>query len=488
VDAALTVEGKISDFDLTYAGAFLKRNDHTSSDYSDYSLGYDQYAALWPNNPTQIILVADRYQMYSNELRLTSPQKYPVRFVVGVFQQRQQHFIEQNYIINGLDPIYWVGAATTNQWPDTWWLTQQVRVNRDYAAFGELNWDIVGGLTATLGIRRFHYQNSLEGFYGFGLNAFGTDPTLAPASTLDPASLSSGQQKCFNNTAFRGAPCEDLNKRSDGFGWTPKYNLSYKFDPYHLIYVTLSKGFRPGGVNRVGAAPPYGADFLKNYEFGWKTSWLENHLRWNGAVYYEKWDNFQFSFLGPNSVTIVANAAQARVKGAETELEWAVGQGWTFNLGGSYIDAYLSENYCGDLNPDGSPDTTCATPQAPKGQQLPTTPKFKGSFGARYVWTLISNYQAHIQGNLVYQSAVWPDLRTADREALGQQGAYELTNFSLGVEKDNWTAELIVKNAFDRRASTYRFAECTTTTCAPFAVYNVIAPPRLIGLQWSQRF
>jgi outer membrane receptor protein involved in Fe transport len=487
IDAALTVEGKIADFDLTYTGAFLKRTDHTQSDYSDYSLAYESAAAYWPNNPTQVILGADRYQMYSNELRLTSPQKWPVRFVVGLFEQRQQHFIQQNYIINGLDPVYWVGAATNYQWPDTWWLTNQVRVNRDYAAFGELNWDITEGLTATVGIRRFHYKNTLEGFFGFGLNAFGTDPTLAPASTLTPP-LESGQQICFNDTPFRGAPCEDLKKRSDGSGWTPKYNLSYKFDRDHMIYVTLSKGFRPGGVNRVGQAEPYGADFLKNYEFGWKTSWLDNHLRFNGAVYYEKWDNFQFSFLGPNSVTIVANAAQARVKGAETEVQWAVASGWTLNLGASYIDAYLSENYCGALNPDGSPVTDCTNPQAPKGQQLPTTPKFKGSFGARYAWALPHDFQAHVQGNYVYQSAVWPDLRTADRNALGQQSAYGLANFSAGIEKDNWTAELLVKNAFDRRASTYRYAECTTTTCAPFAVYNVIAPPRLIGLQWSQRF
>src|SRR2546421_9897353 len=32
VDAALTVEGKIGNFDLTYAGAYLKRTDHTYSD------------------------------------------------------------------------------------------------------------------------------------------------------------------------------------------------------------------------------------------------------------------------------------------------------------------------------------------------------------------------------------------------------------------------------------------------------------------------
>ena len=37
VQSALTVEGKISDFDIVYAGAYLTRNVHEQSDYTDYS-------------------------------------------------------------------------------------------------------------------------------------------------------------------------------------------------------------------------------------------------------------------------------------------------------------------------------------------------------------------------------------------------------------------------------------------------------------------
>ena len=41
IDTALTVQGKISNFDLIYTGAYLKRHDLTHTDYSDYSLAYD---------------------------------------------------------------------------------------------------------------------------------------------------------------------------------------------------------------------------------------------------------------------------------------------------------------------------------------------------------------------------------------------------------------------------------------------------------------
>ena len=40
--AALTVEGHVSNFDITYAAGYLNRNDHTSTDYSDYTLLYDK--------------------------------------------------------------------------------------------------------------------------------------------------------------------------------------------------------------------------------------------------------------------------------------------------------------------------------------------------------------------------------------------------------------------------------------------------------------
>ena len=40
--AALTVQGKIGNFDVTYAGAYMDRTTYTLSDYADYADAYDQ--------------------------------------------------------------------------------------------------------------------------------------------------------------------------------------------------------------------------------------------------------------------------------------------------------------------------------------------------------------------------------------------------------------------------------------------------------------
>ena len=51
--SSLTVEGKISNFDLVYAGGWFDRNEHTVSDYSDYSYFYDKFFGSGCNWVTQ---------------------------------------------------------------------------------------------------------------------------------------------------------------------------------------------------------------------------------------------------------------------------------------------------------------------------------------------------------------------------------------------------------------------------------------------------
>ena len=64
--------------------------------------------------------------------------------------------------------------------------------------------------------------------------------------------------------------------------------------------------------------PPYITEFLTNYEVGWKTSWLDNRLTFNGAAFHQIWDDFQFSALGQNGLTEIRNAGNARVWASTT--------------------------------------------------------------------------------------------------------------------------------------------------------------------------
>ena len=53
--AALAVEGKLGNFDMTYAGSYMKRQIDGQSDYSDYAYFYDKlagYGAYFTTMPT----------------------------------------------------------------------------------------------------------------------------------------------------------------------------------------------------------------------------------------------------------------------------------------------------------------------------------------------------------------------------------------------------------------------------------------------------
>ena len=476
VQSSLTVEGKISNFDIVYAGAYLTRNTHESSDYTDYSLFYDNaYGAYFVDNAGKLINDAqhivgrDHYTKISNELRVSSPKEYPLRFVGGVFFQRQVHEILQDYLVSNGDPL--ADSLSIPGWPGTLWLTDQERVDRDSAIFGEFSYDILDNLTANAGIRYFRYDNTLQGFYGFNANY----------------AASEGTGTCFTPfVPFHGAPCQDLNGRTSDSGTSPKLNLTYKFDKDHMIYVTYSKGFRPGGVNRNGGGtlPPYKPDFLTNYEFGWKTAWDDNRFRFNGAFFVEKWKDFQFSYLGPNALTIIANAGQAEIKGVETDLEFAATQNLTLTAGLSLLDAKLTQTYCAD-------PTQCGAPgyeqYAPSGTQLPVVPKFKGDITARYTFP-VGSFKGNVQGSAVYVGARSADLRQVAAQLLGEEPAYTVADFSAGLEKDGLTAELFVSNAFDKRAVLDRYSECDVQQCGAIGIYNLPNQPRTIGVKFGQKF
>lgn len=493
--AGLTIEGKIGNWDVTYAGAYLDRRDVQSSDYTDYAEAYDAlyhsvgglagYFYYQDNagntiDPRQRVVGTDHFKKTSQEIRVASPATDRFRVVAGAFYQRQSNFIHQDYQIPGLGD-----DVSVNGWPGTLWLTQQHRVDKDYAMFGEASFDILPNLTFTAGGRAYIYDNSLIGFFGFGRNT-GGDYTDTPYNGA--GSSRTGYVQCFTEDGQRlrdaladggstvvlpssvsGAPCTNLGVYAQGAGVQPvkasgqgatyRFNLSWK--PYQglLVYGTVSRGFRPGGINRRADVAPYAADFLTNYEIGAKSTWLGGKLRFNAALYRQDWDKFQFSFLGANSFTEIHNGPNARIWGAEFDAGASFG-GLTLSAAGSYTDATITKNLC--LFDD--PTYACAGEDnlisAKKGTRLPITPKVKLSGSARYAIP-VGDTKFYGQGVVAYQSSAASDIRTAiyqvdgeiinPSEQLGRLKAFTKADFALGAEFSRFTLEAFIQNAFDAR-------------------------------------
>lgn len=486
--AALTIEGKIGNWDVTYAGAYNKRKITTQSDYSDYAYFYDALfgsgAAFYDNNgdlvnPNQYINAVDRFTKQSHELRFASPADARVRFIGGVFYQRQKHNIRQDYIINDIADSITVPGTDSDIW-----LTQQVRIDRDYAAFGELSADVTDKFTVTLGTRIYKYDNSLVGFFGYNNPGFSSNPIYA----------------CQGPVIVAGSPCTNVDKRTKATDFLHKINLTYKFDDDKLVYFTNSRGYRPGGINRRGSLPPYAADFIDNYEFGWKTSWLDNKLRFNGAIYQLNWTDLQLSFLGENGLSEVRNAGEARIRGFEADIFARPVSGLTLQGGLSYNDAKITKNFCliasnnftcTQPGSDGTPNAVLA--QA--GTRLPITAKFKANALARYEIPL-GGLDAHIQAGLVYEGRRTSDLRPLEGGIKGDLPAYTTVDLSAGLDSDRWSIEIYARNLFDQRGYTTTGVQCLEATCGDpdgvtasgGKIYRSVTQPRTIGLKVGTKF
>lgn len=484
IQAALTIEGKIGNWDLTVTGGHLRRKTTTQSDYSDYAYFYDAlYGSgvyFYDNNgalvsPNQYIQGIDRYKRSFGEARVASPADARVRFIGGLFWQRQTHNIEQNYIIDGI-----ADSITVTGTDSDIWLTKQLRIDRDYAAFGELSFDITDKLTLTGGGRVYKFDNSLVGFFGYSAGF----------------SSRTGEAACFGPAQVAGSPCTNLDKRTKDTDFIHKLNLTYKVSDDALVYATWSRGFRPGGINRRGTLPPYGPDTLDNYEFGWKTNF--GPVRFNGAIYQEDWQDIQLSFLGDNGLTEIRSAGIARIRGLELDLGYRAG-GFSLNLGGSYNDATIRRDFCAIANPQF--DCTIDPPGltndvlAPAGTRLPITAKFKGNAVARYEFP-INGLDGHIQFAVNHVGKRRSDLRPFENGIVGNFGAYTTADVSVGVKGEGWDATLFATNLFNSNGVINSAVQCGETICGDAfggtpnggVFYDNIIRPRLIGIKVSKDF
>ena len=532
---ALTIEGKLANFDITYAGAYLDRKTYTTSDYTDYADAYDRLYADYGGlayfyyqdsagnyiDPRQRIVGTDHFKKLSQELRIASPADKPIRVIAGAFYQNQSNLIHQDYQIQNLAP-----ELSVNGLPGTLWLTQQKRVDKDYALFGEASFDITPKITLTAGGRLFRYDNSLIGFFGFGRNPgdgfSATPPNGAGSNRTGVAQCftTSGERLFDRNTntyssslifvppAVDGSPCTNLGefvngtvvpKRAKGSGFTHRLNATWKPTDDLLFYGTWSRGFRPGGINRRSTLPAYAPDYLNNFELGWKTSWMNGQLHWNGAIYHQVWKKFQFSFLGPNSFTEIHNGSDASINGIETDVGYRSG-GFSLNAAAAYTDAKTKANICtifADTAPDcsGVIDGSQDFISAPKGTRLPITPHLKGSVTARYAWPVLVNAKAHVQGGVAYQGSAPASLRTDiqlvgtgehvnPRNFEGKLHAFTLVDFAAGIDWQRFNVEAFVQNVFDERNELSRTVQCGSCTRA----YVVPGQPRTIGLRGGIKF
>jgi outer membrane receptor protein involved in Fe transport len=242
---------------------------------------------------------------------------------------------------------------------------------------------------------------------------------------------------------------------------------------------------------------PYQPDYLENYEAGWKTQWWDRRLRWNGAIFWENWNNFQFGFLVPPSITAITNAGNARIKGIENELVLQPTVHLTMSANFTILQAVTTQNFCSNVGVTDCPNDSAGAPflpptytfngpLVPAGTDLPQAPKFKGNVVLRYVFDDIGSWQPFGQVAYMYQSTVAPKLKWNEQAIIGFQPSYGLLDLSAGASRNKTDLTVYVSNVTDERAQLTRFSNISPNN--DNQVYVVPAQPRTFGLRISQNF
>jgi len=454
VQAALTIHGKLGNWDVTYAGGYFTRHVDTQADYSGYTVSYyesagtDYTSFIGANgknlDPSQLYHVHHAYTKQTHELRVASPSTDRFRLTAGMFMQRQTDRVAADYVIPGLATAQ--GAPAVPRCGDDIFCSRIYRIDRDYAAFADASFDILENLTLNAGIRGFIARNSASGFSG----------TASRVGTVN-----------CPITADKTLPCLLYNRTADESGETHRVTLNWKVDRDHLVYATYSTGYRPGGINRLQQVAPYSADTLSNYELGIKTSWFNRRLILNLAVFDAEWNKVQIGLTTPNSngTLSIYNVGSARVKGVEGDFSLNLG-GLTVSGSGAYTDGKTKADFC-NIGTGGNPDCTTGV-YIPRGTRLPVQPQFKANATARYAFDW-GTYRPYVQASVNHQSGTNAYFVQPVAGALWQTDAFTTVDFALGAKVGQWTWEVCALNAFDKRGILSLNTVCIPSTCAQFA-------------------
>lgn len=490
LQASLTIKGKIGDFDLVSSSGYFKRKIDNTSDYTYYSVHYDQLGPGYENylkfkdhngnfiNPTQSYIGRIWQSKVTQELRLSVPKSWGFDFTVGAFFQYQKQSNDDDYQIPGLSKIDLATSCDNGcEWNpaikrDGFYNVDLDQKFRDYAIFAEGTVPITSTLKATAGVRGFKANNSVYGFSGVASLALGLGCTLPfPADQ---------RLTCINND----------KPHYKETGETHKFSLAWQVTPDKMVYATYSTGFRPGGVNSLAEMQAYEADRLTNYEIGFKTNW-RNILRWNAAIYYEKWTGIQYTIipLGYFGNGGTVNAGAARVYGIETDFSLKLGK-FTISGSGAYNNAALTQDFCA-LDPatlvplsncSDNPDAVAAA----KGTRLPRQPRFKGQLTARYDgdWGSVKDFA---QLTMHAQTMSTSNLDTYKNSLLGNTPGFVSFDMSAGISRDNWTLTAFIENMFDRRGQLSKNTFCAIEYCSGSSRTMPIKP-QYFGLKYSVRY
>jgi iron complex outermembrane receptor protein len=378
------------------------------------------------------------YKNHSHELNLQSTGNHEVDWILGLYYAAEDNGIRFDIpIMNGTQQgtVGWQGS-----------FIQPKETVESQAVFGQATWNLSEALHLTGGVRYTRDKRTNEGGTN---NGWAYDPTV-PQTPVDP-----GMDPRLPGSGFNTYQRNDGSFSANKATWLAR--ASYDLSRTAMVYASVSTGYKSGGLQDGGR--PYGAETLTNYEVGNKATFLDGKLRWNNALYYERFKDFQFSAPvtnvdGTHSLA-TSNAEGAKVYGLESEIAYKVGDDGRLQLALAYTHTDLGHLIGGSndyaLPPCNVPGIgTCLDVT---GNELPHAPKGAMQLGYEHTFHLADGDTLAPRISVHYETASW--LSVFNMGDGDRQKAYTRTDLGLRyASHHDWYADLYVRNVEDGKVRT----------------------------------
>ncbi len=391
------------------------------------------------------------FKKFVQELRYQSEFKGKFNMTVGLYYGNENLVETGNSLKKGFISYL---AAPVELEKLQWFDMDNDQKVKETALFGELYYDLTSKLRATVGARYFS-ANSKRTFSAIG----------APYD-FDEATV---------------------NQNITESGFNPKFNLTYKLDANKLVYATISKGYRLGGVNAplpvvwcaeaiklLGGQPPlqYGADYLWNYEAGLKSLLANGKIIFNAAAFYNSWQNLQQRRFFPDcGLGFISNVGSASSKGLEVEVNAEASKALNVGFGFGLLDAKIKETGVGL--------------DAKVGDRILFTPQLTANVTAQYTKQLGGSKQFFIRANAQHVGERYSSF-SYKTDAARVLAAYTLINARIGYVTKRYEIDLFANNLTGEQAN---FGDVTSLAAeTPGRPRYMTNRPRTIGVMLKGYF
>ncbi len=360
------------------------------------------------------ILVIDESETFAQELRLVSPDNRALRWVAGVsyFDQDRFRSLGTTFLGNVVPPA-----------------AQDLEL-ANFAAFGNLSYDITDDLELTLALRW---------------------------DEETPKDLTQGRSSTFTELQ-------------------PKASIAYNFSEGMLGYITVGKGFRAGGFNNLAPGsnfqPGFDKESLISYESGVKFNAYGGKLRGAVSLFFIDYDDQQYFLFDQTGTQANINVKKSEIMGGELELTAQPTDSFLLNFGFGFTDSEIVEY-------DDIPGVLVPASEI-IGKNVPGAPVVSASLAMQHTASFGNGMDLVSRADFEHRGKTYWTLDNLDT-----QSAYNLTNLSVALEKERWSARLYVNNVFDEEYIEWFFAARFIGLPADIAWPS---KPRQAGVEFTLRY